>query len=255
MPGYPSDVTDAEWALLAPFFARPDPRGNPGQYAKRDVVNAIFYVVKGGIPWRLLPLDFPPWDTVYDHYRRWNQRGVWEQALDALNEQARQKQGKHKHPTYALVDSQSVKTQYASQDRGIDGGKKIKGRKRHIASETLGNMLTVHVHAAKVADTSQGWEVCDRVAEKYESIEAFCGDQGYSGTTVEFVEDLLGLRIDIAAKPQHGFEVIPKRWIVERTLAWLGGFRRLAKDFEILTQSAENIIRIAMIKITVAKCV
>ena len=135
------------------------------------------------------------------------------------------------------------------------GGEKIKGRKRHIASETLGNMLTVHVHAANVADTSQGWEVCDRVAEKYESVEAFCGDQGYSGTTVEFVEDLLGLRIDIAAKPQHGFEVIPKRWIVERTLAWLGGFRRLAKDFEILTQSAENIIRIAMIKITVAKCV
>ena len=115
MPGYPSDVSDEEWALLAPFFARPDPRGNPGQYAKRDVVNAIFYVVKGGIPWRMLPLDFPPWDTVYDHYRRWNQRGVWEQALDALNEQARHKQGKHKHPTYALVDSQSVKTQYSPE--------------------------------------------------------------------------------------------------------------------------------------------
>ena len=199
----------------------------------------------------MLPLDFPPWDTVYEHYRRWNQRGVWEQALDALNEQARQKQGKNEHPTYVLIDSQSVKTQYASHDRGIDGGKKIKGRKRHIATDTLGHMLAVQVHAANVADTSQGWEVCDRVAEKYESVEAFCGDQGYGGTTVEFVEDLFGLRIDIAAKPQHGFKVVPKRWIVERTLAWLGGFRRLAKDFEILTQSAENIIRIAMIKITV----
>ena len=136
----------------------------------------------------------------------------------------------------------------------MDGGKKIKGRKRHIATDTLGNMLTVQVHAANIADTSQGWDVCDQVAEKYDSIEAFSGDQGYSGTTVEFVENLLGLRIDIAAKPPHGFKVIPKRWIVERTLAWLGGFRRLAKDFEILTQSAENMIRIAMIKITVAKC-
>lgn len=124
MCGYPSDLTDEEWALMAGFFDRPDPRGNPGKYAKRAVVNAILYVVKGGIPWRMLPLDFPPWDTVYDHYRRWNQRGVWERALDALNEQARHQQGRAPHPTYALIDSQSVKTQYASEDRGFDGGKK-----------------------------------------------------------------------------------------------------------------------------------
>ncbi len=137
----------------------------------------------------------------------------------------------------------------------MDGGKKIKGRKRHIATDTLGNMLTVQVHAANIADTSQGWDVCDQVAEKYDSIQAFCGDQGSRGTTVEFVEDLLGLRLDIPDKPAHGFHVVPKRWIIERTFAWLGGFRRLAKDFEILTQSAENIIRIAMIKITLAKCV
>ena len=127
MCGYPSDLTDPEWALIAGFFARPDPRGNPGKYAKRDVVNAILYVVKGGIPWRMLPLDFPPWDTVYDHYRRWNQRGVWEHALDALNEHARHQQGRAKHPTYALIDSQSIKTQYASEDRGFDGGKKDQG--------------------------------------------------------------------------------------------------------------------------------
>ena len=124
MPGYPSDLTDEEWALIAPFFDRPDPRGNPGTYEKRDVVNAILYVLKGGIQWRMMPLDFPPWDTVYDHFRRWNKRGVWEQALDFLNEQARQKQDKTQQPTYALLDSQSVKTQYASEDRGTEGGKK-----------------------------------------------------------------------------------------------------------------------------------
>ena len=255
MAGYPSGLTDEDWGLLAPFFARPDPRGNPGTYEKWDVINAILYVVKGGIPWRMLPLDFPPWDTVYDHYRRWNQRGVWEQALDALNERARHKQGKNKPPPYVLVDSQSVTTQYASQDRGTDGKKKIKGRKRHLATDTLGNMLTVQVHAANRADTSQGWDVCDPVAEKYDSVEACCGDQGYRGTTVECVENLLGLRLDIAEKPTPRFQGVPKRWIIERTLAWLGGFRHLAKDFEILTRSAENMIRIAMIKITVAKCV
>ncbi len=135
------------------------------------------------------------------------------------------------------------------------GKKKVKGRKRPLATDTLGNMLTVQVHAANVADTSQGAHVCAQVAEKYASVEAFSGDQGYRGTTVECVETLLGLRLDIADKPAQGFHVVPKRWIIERTLAWLGGFRRLAKDFEILTQSAENIIRIAMIKITVAKCI
>ena len=133
------------------------------------------------------------------------------------------------------------------------GEKKIKGRKRHVATDVLGNMLAVQVHTAQQADTMQGGDVCDRVAEKYESVEAFWGDQGYQGTTVEFVENLLGLRLDITDKPAQGFHVVPKRWIIERTFAWLGGFRRLAKDFEILTRSAENMIRIAMIKITVAK--
>lgn len=121
---YPSDLTDQEWALIEPFFRRPDPRGNRGKYAKRAIVNAILYVVQGGIQWRMLPKDFPPWDTVYNHFRRLNQRGVWQQALDALTQQSRRRQGKFMHPSYAIIDSQSVKTQYASDARGIDGGKK-----------------------------------------------------------------------------------------------------------------------------------
>lgn len=121
---YPSDLSDEEWELLAPFFQRPDPRGNPGKYAKRDIVNAILYVTKGGIQWRMLPHDFPPWDTVYDHFRRLNKRGVWEQVLDSLNRLHRQRQGRTPEPSYAIIDSQSIKTQYASEERGIDGGKK-----------------------------------------------------------------------------------------------------------------------------------
>ena len=104
-------------------FERPDPRGNQGQHAKRDIVNAILYVVQGGIQWRMLPKEFPPWNTVYDHFRRFNQRGVWQQALDALNQQSRRRHGKWRHPSYAIIDSQSVKTQYASDERGVDAGK------------------------------------------------------------------------------------------------------------------------------------
>jgi putative transposase len=121
---YPSDLSDQQWDLIAHFFDRPDPRGNPGKFEKREIVNAILYVLKGGISWRMMPHDFPPWDTVYDHFRRWNDRGVWEQALADLNKKARRKQGKEQTPSYCLIDSQSVKTVYASDERGIDGGKK-----------------------------------------------------------------------------------------------------------------------------------
>lgn len=252
---YPSDLNDEEWALVGHFFDRSDPRGSRGKFEKRTIVNAILYVAKGGITWRMMPNDFPPWNTVYDHFRRWNRRGVWEQALDFLNREVRSKQGKKETPTYAIVDSQSVKTQYASQDRGIDGWKKVKGHKRHIATDTLGNMLEVQVHAANVYDTNKGWQVCEKVAKKYPTVEAFSADQSYRGTTLGFVENTLGLRLDISSKPKEGFQVVAKRWIVERTFAWLGAFRRLAKDFEMLTSTSENMIRIAMITITVAKCV
>ncbi len=135
------------------------------------------------------------------------------------------------------------------------GEKKVKGRKRPIATDILGNLLAVIVHAANRADTTEGIRVCMQAVDKHLSIEAFSADAGYRGTTVEWVNEWLNRRVDISDKPPQGFEVLPKRWIVERTLAWLGGFRRLAKDFEILTTSAENMIRIAMIKVTLAKCI
>ena len=122
---YPSDLSDAEWQLIEPFFRRPDPRGNQGKHAKRDIINAILYVVYGGIQWRMLPKEFPPWgvpSTII--FVGSTQRGVWQQALDALTQQSRRRQGRHVHPSHAIVDSQSVKTQYASDERGIDGGKK-----------------------------------------------------------------------------------------------------------------------------------
>ena len=128
--GYPSDLTDSEWAGIEHFFERADPRGNKGYHEKRTIVNAIFYVTKGGIQWRMIPNDFPPWETVYDHFNRLCKRGIWEKVLDYLNELARKKQAREGIPSYAIVDSQSVKTQYASEDRGFDGGKKSKRTKK-----------------------------------------------------------------------------------------------------------------------------
>lgn len=168
---------------------------------------------------------------------------------------APKKNGRKPTPSYGIVDSQSVKTAYASEGRGYDGNKKTKGRKRHVVVDTLGNLVAVRVHAANEHYSKAGCDVLKQAAAKHASLEAFSGDAGYRGTAVEFVETVLGLKLHISQKIKDAFAVLPTRWVVERTFAWLGNYRRLAKDFEILTQSAENRVRIAMIQITLAKCV
>ncbi len=252
--GYPSDLTDAEWALIEHHFQPRDRRGSASLHPRKRIVDAILYVVKSGCQWRMLPNDFPPWQTVYDHFSRWNKRGVWESALDQLNAVHRRNNGRSRSPSYGIIDSQSVKTEYASEERGIDSGKKVKGHKRHIVVDILGNLLHVSVHAANCSDTVAGGPVMARAAEKHPSIEAFSGDAGYRGTAVKFVDETLGLVLHISTKIKDGWAVLPKRWVVERTFAWLGRFRRLSKDFEILTGTAENMIRIAMLKKTLANC-
>jgi putative transposase len=254
---YQSDLSNEEWALIEHHFKPEDPRGSAHKHSKKLIVDAILYVVKGGITWRMLPNDFPSWKTVYDHFSRWNQRGVWTAALDELTQLHRQKEGREPTPSYAIVDSQSVKTQYDSEQRGIDGNKKVKGHKRHIIVDILGNLLAVNVHAANISDTIAAGPVLKAAVQSYPTIQAFSGDAGYRGTAEIFVSEELKLTLHIAQKPateKGQFQVIPKRWIVERTFAWLGHFRRLAKDFEILVTTAENMIRIAMLKLTVAKC-
>jgi putative transposase len=237
--GYPSDLTDAEWALIEHYFQPRDRRGSASLHPRKRIVDAILYVVKSACQWRMLPNDFPPWQTVYDHFSRWNKRGVWETALDQLNALHRQNNGRSASPSYGIIDAQSVKTEYASEERGIDGGKKVKGHKRHIVVDILGNLLHVSVHAANCSDTVAGGPVMARATEKYPSIEAFSGDAGYRGTAVKFVDETLGLVLHISTKIKDGWAVLPKRWVVERTFAWLGRFRRLSKDFEILTGTAE----------------
>ena len=211
--------------------------------------------IQSGAQWRMLPKEYPNWKTVYDHYWRWNQRGVWETALDDLNQIHREKNGKNLTPSYAIIDSQSAKTASYNDQRGIDGGKKVKGRKRHIVVDTLGNLIQVIVHAANIHDTKGGCDVLKGAALKHASIQAFSGDAGYRGSAVDFVEQELNLKLHISQKVKDAFAVLPIRWIVERTFAWLGNFRRLSKDYEILTSSAETMVRIAMLRLTVRKCV
>ena len=252
---YPSDLSEAEWDLIKHNFYPTTKRGNSSKHDRKKIVDAILYVLKGGITWRMLPNDFPPWKTVYDHFSKWNKQGVWEKTLDEANQRYRQKAGKKSNPSYGIIDAQSVKTQYASEDRGIDGGKKVKGHKRHIIVDVLGNLLHVSVHAANQSDTKSACSVFERCLEKYPSIQAFSGDAGYRGTAVKFVDEILNMTLHISMKIKDTWAVLPKRWVVERTFAWLNNFRRLAKDFEILTATAENMVRIAMLKLTVAKCV
>ena len=148
-----------------------------------------------------------------------------------------------------------MKTILPSEERGFDGGKKTKGRKRHIVVDTLGNLIQVIVHAANIHDTKGGCDVLQAAAAKCASIEAFSGDAGYRGTAVAFVENSLGLKLHISQKIKDAFAILPMRWVVERTFAWLGHYRRLSKDYEILKLTAENMVRIAMLRIMVAKCV
>ena len=251
---YPSDLQDEEWEKIASYFQPKSKRGRPRDHAQKEIVNAILYVLKGGITWRMIPNDLPPWQTVYDHFSRWNKRGVWEVVLDGLNQISRRHAGRSEFPSYGIIDAQSVKTQYASEERGIDGGKKVKGHKRHIIVDILGNLLHVQVHAANISDTKAACDVFERTAEKHPSIEAYSGDAGYRGTAVTFVKEALNRTLHISMKIKDGWAVLPKRWVVERTFAWLNNFRRLAKDFEILPATSENMIRIAMIKLTIAKC-
>lgn len=182
------------------------------------------------------------------------QEGGMGESVGRVEPETAKKNDRSPCPRYGIIDSQSVKTQYDSEERGIDGGKKVKGRKRHIVVDILGNLLHVQGHAANLHDMVGACEVLRRTAEKHTSLEAFSGDAGYRGTAVRFVDDVLGLTLHISERIKDGFAVLPKRWVVERTFAWLGSFRRLAKDVEILTATAENMIRIAMVKLTLAKC-
>jgi putative transposase len=249
---YPSDLTDVKWELLVEFFAEAE-RGRPREVDIREVVNAIFYVNRTGVQWRYLPHDFPRWDLVYSYFRKWGKDGTWSQVLRLLREGVRSQAHRESTPSMACVDSQSVKGTECGGTHGIDGNKKINGVKRHILVDTMGLLLSVFVTAANVSDASAAREVFQRAkAEGLPRLKKVLGDHVYGYLDLpEWTQTNTQFRLEITSKKeeQTGFKVIKWRWVVERTFAWLGRYRRNSRDYEKLPQTSESMLKISSIQL------
>jgi putative transposase len=235
---YGSDLTDGEWTILEPFLPPPRPRGRKRKWTMRQIVNAIFYTLRSGCAWEMLPDSFPPPSTVYRWFARFRDDGTWETINHHLLMRDRERVGREASPTAAIMDSQSVKTTEAGGPRGYDAGKKVLGRKRHAMVDTDGRALKLHTHPASVQDRDGAGPLLNASRPRFPFIERVFADSGYAGPRVA---KATRITVEIVRKQagQVGFAVQPRRWVVERFFAWLGRNRRLAKDFEATVESAE----------------
>jgi len=274
---YLTDLSDGEYAYLEPHLPTPLHPGRPRVHALREILDAIFYAVRSGCQWRLLPYEFPPWQTAYHYFRLWRLDGTWEGLNAALRDRLRERAGRDPEPSAGIIDSQSAKTTGVGGERGYDGAKKINGRKRHLLVDTQGLVLRAKVHTAELQDRAGVPLLLEGVAEQFPRLEHVWVDQGYTGSAKRWIEAELGWTVEVVKHPpkprgawvplgtgddprpfewrrlppeRTGFRgVLPRRWVVERTFGWLGQSRRLSKDYERLSETSESLVYAAMTRI------
>ena len=252
-PAYATDLTDAQWSLIEPILPEPNLTGRHEKHPRREIVNAIFYLLRTGCAWRMLPHDLPPWQTVYRYFRRWSTNGTVDAIHDRLRDRLRDTDGRDPMVSAGIIDAQSVKgaDTVGARTRGYDAGKRINGRKRHIVVDTLGLLLLVSVTTAGLQDRTAAHRVLEQVRFVMASVLTVFADGGYAGKLIDFARRRLRLTVEVVNKPpdQVGFAVLPRRWVVERTFGWLMRCRRLARDYERLPATSEAFIKWSMIGI------
>ena len=253
---YTSDLTDTEWQLIDFCFPKPNKKGRPRKHPFRELLNAIFYILKTSCQWRNLPTHFARWGTVYHYFRLWKRNGLWVDIHTHLREHARQVEGRKRHASAAIIDSQSVKSTETSDERGYDAGKKVNGRKRHILVDTIGLVLMVMVLPANIQDRDGAKQLLAAFFSQAtpRRIKHIWADGGYGGALLDWAQRLWRCTIEIVKRSElHTFKVLPRRWVVERTFGWLGRYRRLNRDYERQAKTGETMVYLAMIRLMLAR--